>query len=69
MSLKDRIVDLIRSDGPVPFERFMEVSLYDAEGFFGGEKLRSEKAGDFLTSPEVSSLFGETLAGYVPTYS
>ena len=49
----------------MPFERFMEMSLYDAEGFFGGDTLRSEKAGDFLTSPEVSPLFGATLAEYV----
>ncbi len=63
--LIDRVVTLIRSDGPMPFERFMEISLYDSEGFFGGETLRSEKAGDFLTSPEVSALFGETLAHYV----
>ncbi|HEX6147280.1 MAG TPA: SAM-dependent methyltransferase, partial [Acidimicrobiia bacterium] len=34
-------------------------------GFFSVGKLRSEKAGDFLTSPEVSPLFGETLARYV----
>lgn len=65
MTLKQRIVDQIRSDGPMPFERFMEISLYDSDGFFGGETLRSEKAGDFLTSPEVSPLFGETLATYV----
>jgi SAM-dependent MidA family methyltransferase len=49
----------------MPFERFMEIALYDPEGFFGGDMLRSERAGDFLTSPEVSSLFGETLARYV----
>lgn len=49
----------------MPFERFMELALYDPEGFFGGEKLRSQKSGDFLTSPEVSPLFGETLARYV----
>jgi SAM-dependent MidA family methyltransferase len=65
MTLLDRIVTQIRSDGPMPFERFMEISLYDSEGFFGGEILRSEKSGDFLTSPEVSPLFGETLAIYV----
>lgn len=65
MGLKQRIVDQIDSDGPMPFERFMEISLYDREGFFGGSELRSEKSGDFLTSPEVSSLFGETLAAYV----
>lgn len=65
MNLKNRIVEQIRSQGPMPFERFMELSLYDADGFFGGKTLRSEKGGDFLTSPEVSSLFGETLAEYV----
>ncbi len=48
----------------MPFERFMEVSLYDPEGFFGGATLRSEKAGDFLTSPEVSPAFGEALATF-----
>ena len=47
------------------FESFMEIALYDADGFFGGKTLRSEKGGDFLTSPEVSPLFGETLAEYV----
>ena len=65
MTLLDRIVSMIRAGGPMPFERFMEVSLYEPEGFFGGETLRSEKGGDFLTSPEVSPLLGETLAAYV----
>ena len=65
MTLKQRIIDEITVTGPMPFEQFMEVSLYDDDGFFGGGTLRSEKGGDFLTSPEVSPLFGETLAGYV----
>ncbi len=65
MTLEKRILDDIAANGPMPFERFMELSLYDSEGFFGGDTLRSEKSGDFLTSPEVSALFGETLAAYV----
>ena len=66
MSLKHRIRAQIASDGPMPFETFMELALYDDEaGFFGAGSLRSEKSGDFLTSPEVSPLFGETLAKYV----
>jgi SAM-dependent MidA family methyltransferase len=65
VTLEQRILDDISVNGPMPFERFMELCLYDPEGFFGGDTLRSEKAGDFLTSPEVSSLFGETLAKYV----
>ncbi len=44
----------------------MEIALYDpTAGFFTGSVLRSQKAGDFLTSPEVSSLFGTTLARFI----
>ena len=44
----------------------MEVALYHPEGgYFRGEELRSVQSGDFLTSPEVSPLFGEMLAELV----
>ncbi|MEX2322784.1 MAG: SAM-dependent methyltransferase [Acidimicrobiia bacterium] len=50
----------------MPFDRFMEISLYDpSDGYFAAGAVRSEKEGDFLTSPEVSPLFGETLARFV----
>ena len=50
----------------MPFEHFMTAALYDPEGgFFTSESLRSVKSGDFLTSPEVSPLFGQTLAKFV----
>lgn len=65
MTLERRIREQIREDGPMPFERFMDLALYDAKGFFGGSTLRSDKSGDFLTSPEVSPIFGQTLARYV----
>jgi SAM-dependent MidA family methyltransferase len=64
--LKSRLLQLIDERGPLPFEEFMRIALYDPDGgFFAGTELRSEKAGDFLTSPEVSPLFGETLAEFV----
>jgi SAM-dependent MidA family methyltransferase len=65
MSLKQHIRNRIRDDGPIPFEEFMTVALYHPDGFFGGDTLRSQRAGDFLTSPEVSPLFGATLAHFV----
>jgi SAM-dependent MidA family methyltransferase len=66
MSLDQRIRNEIVTGGPMPFERFMDLALYDPDGgFFTSGKLRSERSGDFLTSPEVSALFGETLARYV----
>ena len=49
MTVKQRIIDEIAANGPMPFERFMEISLYDPHGFFGGDTLPSNKAGDFLT--------------------
>ncbi len=61
MSIRDEIA----REGPVPFERFMELALYGPEGYFTTGPLRSERAGDFLTSPEVSPLFGATLAHFV----
>ena len=65
-SLKDVIQARISTEGPIPFEVFMEMALYHPDlGFFATDRLRSEKAGDFLTSPEVSGLFGETLAVFV----
>jgi SAM-dependent MidA family methyltransferase len=65
-SLKALIQNRISAEGPIPFEVFMEMALYHPDlGFFGTDRLRSEKAGDFLTSPEVSPLFGETLAEFV----
>lgn len=65
MTLLQRLLDRIAAEGPLPFEEFQRTALYDPDGFFGGHRLRSEKAGDFLTSPEVSPLFGETLAVFV----
>ncbi len=65
-SLKELIQSRIAEDGPLPFEVFMDMSLYHPDlGFFSSDRLRSEKAGDFLTSPEVSSLFGETISVFV----
>ena len=43
----------------------MELALYGTGGYFTGPTLRSQKSGDFLTSPEVSPLFGQTLADFV----
>ncbi len=64
--LLDVLVDRVRRQGPMPFEVFMEACLYDPEGgFFATGPLRSVKAGDFLTSPEVSPWFGRTIARYV----
>ena len=66
MTLQQRIRRDIVATGPIPFDVFMQLALYDPDGgFFATGKLRSERGGDFLTSSEVSALFGETLARFV----
>ena len=56
----------IERDGPIAFERFMELALYGAEGFYtradGGS---AGRRGDFITSPEVGPLFGAVIAQYL----
>ncbi|MEX1271150.1 MAG: class I SAM-dependent methyltransferase, partial [Acidimicrobiia bacterium] len=63
--MRDVIAAEVAASGPIPFERFMQLALYGETGFFSSTRLRSQKAGDFLTSPEVSPMFGETLAAFV----
>ena len=62
-ALLDRIRNEIRRDGPMPFARFMELALYDAEGgYYRGPVARPGRAGDFLTAPELHPIFGASLA-------
>ena len=64
--MTDEIRDEIRGSGPIAFERFMELALYGAEGFYtradGGS---AGRRGDFITSPEVGPLFGAVIARYL----
>jgi SAM-dependent MidA family methyltransferase len=63
-----KLCELIRRDianqgGWIPFSRFMELALYaPGLGYYtaGSRKLGAE--GDFTTAPEISTLFGRTLA-------
>jgi len=56
------VADRIRGGGPIGFDEFMDLALYDpAVGFYmqGGGAGRRR---DFLTSPEVGPLFGAVIA-------
>lgn len=58
-----RIVEDIQRQGPIRFDRFMEVALYDPDAGFFAEGHGAGRAGsDFITSPEVGSLFGALVA-------
>ena len=64
--MKERIAAEIARTGLIPFDRFMEMALYDpGGGYFSTGPLRSHERGDFLTSSEVSREFGAILSRHV----
>lgn len=63
MTLRDRLVERIHRQGPIPFDAFMQAALYDpVEGFFARGRGAGRSGRDFVTSPEVGPLYGTLLA-------
>jgi SAM-dependent MidA family methyltransferase len=61
--LRARIVERIHRQGPIPFDAFVEAALYDpTDGFFARGRGAGRGGRDFVTSPEVGSLFGALVA-------
>ena len=62
MSLREAIIGQIREHGPLSFARYMELALYHPKlGYYARADRRSGRSGDFFTSADVGSLFGELL--------
>lgn len=55
--------DIALQGGWIPFSRFMELALYaPGLGYYTAGANKFGSTGDFTTAPEISSLFGRTLA-------
>ena len=62
-ALPDLIRDEIAAQGPMRFDRFMELALYHpAHGYYARADRRIGRTGDFYTSVSVGPLFGRLLA-------
>jgi SAM-dependent MidA family methyltransferase len=62
-ALRQKIEAEIAGRGPIPFSRYMEVCLYDAEfGYYSRNAAQFGKAGDFYTSSDVHAVFGRLMA-------
>jgi SAM-dependent MidA family methyltransferase len=55
--------DITDHDGWIPFERYMALALYaPGLGYYSAGAKKIGKDGDFITAPEISSLYGQSLA-------
>lgn len=58
--------EIRQSDGWIDFARFMHLALYQPSlGYYSGGAKKFGQAGDFVTAPEISPLFAQTLAQQV----
>jgi SAM-dependent MidA family methyltransferase len=55
--------EITRAQGWISFARYMEIALHEPGiGYYAGGARKFGAAGDFVTAPELGSLFGRTLS-------
>ena len=63
--IKNKIIDEIQKRNcGISLEKFIDICLFDNEGYYEISNPLG-KSGDFITSPEISQLFGEILGLYI----
>ncbi|HYD86665.1 MAG TPA: SAM-dependent methyltransferase [Vitreimonas sp.] len=62
MSLREKLVEHIRENGPMTVADYMAACLYDPEdGYYATRPSIGGAGADFLTAPEASQMFGELI--------
>ena len=68
LSVSQQLTELIRDEidaagGWIGFEHYMQRALYEPGlGYYSGGSVKFGAAGDFVTAPEISDVFGQALA-------
>ena len=63
MELRQRIA----RTGPIPVAEFMDLCLYDPQHGYYNRRAPFGAAGDFVTAPEISQMFGELIGLWAAT--
>ena len=61
MSLRDRLTAQIRASGPMSVAQYMHACLHDPDYGYYATRPALGEAGDFITAPLVSQMFGELI--------
>ncbi len=63
MSLLQKLQQQLAQEKEIPFMEFMQLALYDPhQGYYSSGLTKIGSQGDFITAPELTPLFGYTLA-------
>ena len=61
LELEERIAGLIAAQGPLSVAQYMTLALHDPQSGYYATRQPFGAAGDFITAPEISQMFGELL--------
>ena len=59
--LREKIVGLIEAHGPISVADYMALCLFDPDDGYYTTREPFGAAGDFITAPEISQMFGELI--------
>ena len=58
--------EIKQNGGYMPFSRYMNIALYEPKlGYYSAELEKFGVVGDFITAPEISPFFGQTIVNTI----